>query len=75
MNPIANYRKARGLTQADLARELGVNINSVQGWERGSEPRPKMLPKIGEVLAVDPLRLLSELQEWQASKLGEKAGA
>jgi transcriptional regulator with XRE-family HTH domain len=67
-NPIVDYRKAKGLTQADLARALGVNVNSVQGWERGSEPRPKLVPKLAEALGMDARQLLVDLRAWREER-------
>ncbi len=32
---ICFLRKRRGLTQADIARELKVSVNTVSGWEAG----------------------------------------
>ena len=32
---IAAWRKARGLSQAQLAKLLPVSVRTLQGWERG----------------------------------------
>ena len=49
---IKELRQARGWTQADLARRLGVTRNGVNSWEQGlSMPSPASL--------VDPARLFS----------------
>jgi transcriptional regulator with XRE-family HTH domain len=34
-NRIRAYRKLKGWTQADFARELGVSLSMVGEWERG----------------------------------------
>ncbi len=68
MHPIARYRKAKGWTQSALAAQLEVSLTSVQGWERGATPRPPMLVKLAGVLGVDALRLLSEMEAWQAAR-------
>jgi len=68
MHPIVEYRKARGLTQADLARVMGVNVNTVQGWERGAEPRARLVPRLADALGVDSLHLLREIRAWKAAR-------
>jgi transcriptional regulator with XRE-family HTH domain len=66
VHPIARYRRARGLTQAQLAKQLGLNIYSVQKWEGlGAMPRPGRLPQLAAVLGVDALRLQDELEGWR----------
>jgi transcriptional regulator with XRE-family HTH domain len=35
MNPIRAYREQKGLTQAQLAKALGVHKSTVERWERG----------------------------------------
>lgn len=63
-----SFRKAReksGLTQQDLAAQLGVDQSAVCFWETGkTQPRAKLLPKIAELLncSVDDL-LSSDAQE------------
>lgn len=52
---IKALRKKLGLTQAELARQLGVNRAAVNQWEHGKQnPLP---------MAVKFLRLLEELHE------------
>lgn len=65
MHPIERYRRVKGWTQSDLAREVGVHLNAVQNWERGALPRPSRLPALAETLGVDPARLLDELDAWR----------
>jgi len=40
--PIATARKRLGLTQAQLADECGVTWRTVQRWEAGEHPVPKL---------------------------------
>jgi len=43
-------RKARGLTQEQLARELGVTFSTVNGWENGKHrPLPVLVRTLSEI--------------------------
>ena len=55
---ISALRKERGMTQLDLARQMGVTDKAVSKWERDlSFPDVASLPKLAEVLgtSVDDL--------------------
>ena len=44
---ISKRRRAKGLTQADIAAKLGVSVQAVSKWERGlSKPRMEILDKL-----------------------------
>ena len=50
---IKELRQARGWTQADLARKLGVTRNGVNSWEQGlSMPSPASLVDLAELFSV-----------------------
>lgn len=52
---IRHYRELRGLNQSELARRIGISPQAVQHWEHGNaEPRSKLLPKIAQVLGLEP---------------------
>lgn len=56
---IAALRKEKGMTQLDLAREMGVTDKAVSKWERDlSFPDVASLPKLAEVLGVSVDELL-----------------
>ena len=56
---IRRHRKAKGLTQEQLAHEAGVAMRYVAGVERAEEnPSLKFLVKIAEALEIDPAALL-----------------
>jgi transcriptional regulator with XRE-family HTH domain len=38
---LKRHREALGMTQDDLARELGVKMMTVSRWERGVYPIPR----------------------------------
>lgn len=48
-------RRAAGLTQEDVARELGVHVQSVSNWERGlNAPEEARLARLAELFDVEP---------------------
>ena len=50
---IASLRKAKGMTQAELADRLNVTDKAVSKWERGlSCPDIALLPKLAEIFGV-----------------------
>ena len=53
---IAILRQDYGITQAELASQMGVSVRTVSGWETGDRP-----PKYGE-------RLLEEMKQVLGSK-------
>lgn len=58
---IKNLRKAKGLSQEDLALRLNVVRQTVSKWENGlSVPDSEMLIKIAEVLEVSVSEILGE---------------
>lgn len=60
MNPIRKYRMAKGYTQIDLAKLVGVTQTTVSHWESGmATPRGKNLITLSEVLEVSTLELLT----------------
>lgn len=72
---LRQYRKAKHMTQQELAERLGVSDKSVSRWENGSYPDVSMLGPLAKELGVTvddllgtapPLRKLkqSDLQNW-----------
>ena len=58
-NRIRTARLAKGWTQADLARELGVSQQAVQAWETGARDiRAGRLAELSRVLGVTASYLL-----------------
>lgn len=54
-------REAAGLTQQELATELGVDQSTVCLWETGkTQPRVKLLPKIAELLGCSINELITD---------------
>ena len=56
---IKNLRTARGWTQAELARRLGITRNGVNSWEQGlSMPSPVYLIELSKIFSVSTDYLL-----------------
>ena len=52
---IRNARKSLGLTQRQLAEQLGVSNTSISNWEKGlSRPDADMIQKLCDVLRLQP---------------------
>jgi transcriptional regulator with XRE-family HTH domain len=65
---LAQRRKNRGLTQEQLAEELGVDRTTVARWERGgNQPQPAMRMALSSVLEVSLQQLDLLLCETEAS--------
>ena len=60
MSGLRWWRRARGMTQAELAGASGVERSHLAKIERGDviEPRPATLRRLADALGVEPLHLL-----------------
>lgn len=59
-NRIAKFRKAKGLTQEELANQLGVSSQAVSKWENDAScPDIGLLPQLCRVLGVTTDELLT----------------
>lgn len=76
-NIIRKYRKAKNLTQGEMAKRLGVTPPAVNKWERGySMPDISLLSPIARLLDISTDTLLShekELSDAKANELVEEA--
>lgn len=64
MVSIKQYRKKKGLTQAQLANELGVAISTVGMWELGERnPNVFMLKKLASFFGCTTDELLETVNE------------
>jgi DNA-binding XRE family transcriptional regulator len=53
MNKLKENRLKLKLTQTDMAKAVGVSLNTYQLWEKGvSTPKPENEQKLKEVLGV-----------------------
>ena len=58
---IRRLRRELGLTQLQLAGQLGVSDKAVSKWERGlGSPEVSTLPRLSQVLGVDLARMLQD---------------
>jgi len=72
---IKSLRTARGWTQADLARRLGITRNGVNLWEQGlSMPSPAFLVELAKVFSVstDYLLGIERLESLNVTGLTER---
>ena len=59
-NRIAKFRKAKGMTQEELANHMGVSSQAVSKWENDAScPDISLLPRLGKVLGVTTDELLT----------------
>ncbi len=71
----ARLRRRAGLSQADLARALGVSPISVSCWERGDHaPLSSRLPLIAAALGVTPTELAPLSARPTLRELRERVG-
>lgn len=68
---IRKLRKQKGLTQADLAKEVGVSVRTIRGWEtEGRYPRYKGLyKKLAIILKCDIAHLITEEESFVAEPI------
>ena len=58
---ISAARKAKNMTQMELADQMGISFQAVSNWERGSSmPDISKLPELAEILGVSIDQLLGE---------------
>lgn len=58
-NSFKFLRMSQGLTQAALAKKIGVNTVTVSQWERGKySPTASNVPKVAKALGITPKQLL-----------------
>lgn len=66
---VTELRKARGMTQPELAQKMSVTYNTVSKWERDlSYPNTDSLPKLAEILGVSVDELMQAKMKATASK-------
>ena len=52
---LKHYRVIRGWSQEQLARQLGISLNTLQRWELSkTRPSPLAMDRLRELLGEDP---------------------
>jgi len=64
-NPLRRWRRARGLTQAEVARMLRASAKSVLDWERGGIVPTKHFPALARLMEMDEPRLRGAWTRWR----------
>lgn len=59
-SPLTHWRKANGLTQAQLAEKLGVQDAAVNKWEKKRIPAERVLA-VSQITRIPPHRLRPDL--------------
>ena len=75
---LREYRKKSGLTQSELAEQMGVHDNTIRRWESGDfEPRSNDLQKLCQILNCTEAELLNgpENQKWEIRLVISKTGS
>ena len=71
---LQRLRKARGLTLAEIAKQLGVSKPTVWAWEQArSSPSPDRYEKLAEVLGTTASALQSGREEDAASDILQRS--
>lgn len=65
---IAEVRREKGLTQAQLAERLGIAVRTFQAIEAGQNLTLHTLERIAEALAVEPEELVLRARERKARR-------
>lgn len=69
---VAELRKAKGMTQADLAQKMGITDKAVSKWERDlSYPDIASIPRLAEILGVSVDELMSAEKADSNKKLSD----
>ena len=71
---IAALRKERGMTQLELAEQMGVTDKAVSKWERDlSFPDVSSLPRLAEIFGISVDELMKGKEQTGSQNTGEKA--
>ena len=76
MQTLRELREGAGLTQLELANQLGVIPGTIYNWERGyGEPRARQVAELARILGVSADTLLAALPEPADRTAPEKRAA
>ena len=59
------FRRKKGWSHARLAKELEVSIHTVQAWEQGKNPIPKLIEKhlLSQMEVSIPIELILDINQ------------
>lgn len=60
VSPLTHWRKANGVTQAELGKKLGVGDAAITKWEKGRVPAERVL-SVAEETGIPPHMLRPDL--------------
>ncbi len=67
------HRRAAGLTQNALSKEMGIAESAVQALEiGGSTPQPENIPTLAKAIKADPMLLAERIESWEKLKTPNK---
>ena len=73
---LASLRKERGMTQLELAEQMGVTDKAVSKWERDlSFPDVSSLPRLAEIFGISVDELMQGRAQADGPDAGERAAA
>ena len=73
---LAAAREAQGLSQADLARKLGLKLQTIRNWEDDrAEPRANRLQMVAGFLNVSMVWLMTGIGEGGPETRGDESAA
>ena len=71
---LAKLRRLSGMTQAELAKELGITLRSVQNYELGARyPKTETIERIANIFGVGQNALISD-EEYYIVEAKQKRG-
>lgn len=71
---LAKLRRLSGMTQAELAKELGITLRSVQNYELGARyPKTETIERIANIFGIDQSALISD-EEYFIVEAKQKRG-
>jgi transcriptional regulator with XRE-family HTH domain len=74
VSPLEALRFAKGLSQIEAAKQIGITSRSLRGLEHGDhEPVGETIFKLARFYEIDPAELLNEVREWRGGRRTQAA--
>jgi transcriptional regulator with XRE-family HTH domain len=69
VSPLESLRFARGLSQIEAAKQIGITVRALRGLEHGDhEPVGQSIFRLAEFYEIDPAELLNEVRAWRGGR-------